>query len=298
MKNNEKIKEIRDDALHEKKRHADIMFAYNVYPCTIPLDFAFVPLHWQDSFEIVYVKRGKGIVQVDFDTYEAEAGDIFIVLPGHLHGLRQCKDERMEYENIIFDKSFLGHDIVDLCSQKYLQPLINEKINIPVFIRHDHEMHAAVSSSLDASDVLCDKRPKGYELGVKGYLHLLFSVLFQMSEEKTDYNMEQKNVQKMKIVLAYLEENFDKKITVDDMAAECGYSGSHFMRWFKEMTGTGFGSYLIEYRLGKAAHELRTTEDTVLEIAEKTGFENLSNFNRLFKKRYATTPSQFRKELI
>ena len=69
-----------------------MMFAYNVYPCTIPQDFFFVPMHWQDSVELIYIKRGEGIVQVDFETYDAKAGDVFVILPGHIHGLRtECE---------------------------------------------------------------------------------------------------------------------------------------------------------------------------------------------------------------
>ncbi|MGN0423351.1 MAG: AraC family transcriptional regulator [Lachnospiraceae bacterium] len=291
----EKISKITYDAYYENKRHSDIMFAYTVYPCTIPQDFSFVPLHWQDSFEIIYVKRGEGQIQVDFDTFKAQAGDIFIVIPGHLHGIRQFEESRMEYENIIFDKDFLGNAIVDTCSQKYLQPLLEEKLYFPVRIGRNHELHETVSSYLDMADVLCDKRTRGYEFGVKGCLQLVFSSLFQISKEK-QHGMEDRSIQKIKTVLSYMEEHYDKKITIEEMAAECGYSASHFMRWFKEMTGTRFGNYLIEFRLGKAAYALRTTEDTVLEIAEQTGFNNLSNFNRLFKKKYKMTPSSFRKK--
>ena len=78
------------------------------------------------------------------------------------------------------------------------------------------------------------------------------------------------------------------------MADECGYSASHFMRWFKDVTGSGFTNYLIEYRLNKAALALKESDDTILYIAEKNGFDNLSNFNRLFKKKFEMTPSQFR----
>ena len=87
-----------------------------------------------------------------------------------------------------------------------------------------------------------------------------------------------------------------QKMTVEDAALACNYSSSHFMRWFKEMTGTSYIEYLIEYRLGKAAQELKITNDTVLEIAQRTGFENIANFNRLFKKRFGITPSLFRKQ--
>ncbi|MDY5987791.1 AraC family transcriptional regulator [Sporofaciens sp. SGI.106] len=298
MKNVEKLGNMdktRYDSYYETKKHSDIMYAYTVYPCTIPQDFSFVPLHWQDSFEIIYVKKGTGYIQIDLSTFQAESGDIFVVLPGHLHGLRKFEDSRMEYENIIFDKSFLGNDVVDACSQKYLQPLLEEKLYFPVRIRRGQKMYEKLSGFLDSADVLSDQKPWGYELGVKGYIQLFFSQLFAMSREKKHHGLENKSMEKMKSVISYMEENYDGKITVEDVAAECGYSTSHFMRWFKEMTGTGFGNYLIEFRLGKAAHALRTTEATVLEIAEQSGFGNLSNFNRLFKKKYKMTPGMFRK---
>ena len=70
------------------------------------------------------------------------------------------------------------------------------------------------------------------------------------------------------------------------------------MRWFREATGRSFAGYLIEYRLEKAAYALRNSEETILEIAQRVGFDNLSNFNRLFRKKFEMTPSRFRKKSI
>lgn len=279
---------------YETKRHSDTMFAYNVYPCTIPKDFSFVPLHWQDSMEIIYVKRGGGIVQVDYEKFTAGQGDIYIVVPGHLHGLRSVPGVSMEYENIIFDITFLESGI-DICSQKYFQPMVSGKVRLPVRVKKGDVMYGQVSACLDAADGLCSGRPAGYELGVKGRLLLFFSMLFQYGAEKGDFLPEPWNVEKLKSVLAWIERDYDKKITVGDAADVCGYSESHFMRWFREATGRSFGGYLIEYRLEKAARALRDSGDTVLEIAERTGFDNLSNFNRLFKKKFGVTPSVFRR---
>lgn len=284
------------NAYYETKRHADRMFAYNVYPCTIPQDFFFVPMHWQDSVELIYIKRGEGFVSVNFETYEAKAGDVFLILPGQIHGLRHKNRMRMEYENIIFDINFLGSSRFDLCSQKYWQPMISKKITLPVNIDHNHPLNEKVRAYLDASDKICSEETPGYELAVKGNLLLLFSVLFQMAETKEVYA--NTAMEKCKLVLMYIEDNYDKKLTVEGVAAECGYSSSHFMRWFKEMTGTSFMGYLISYRLDKASQELKTTGDTILEIAQRTGFDNISNFNRLFKKQFGVTPSQFRREII
>lgn len=292
--NDTKILKKDTNAYHETKTHSTKMFAYNVYPCTIPQDFFFVSMHWQDSVEIIYIKHGEGYVQVDFETYPAKEGDIFLILPGHLHGIRQKDRLRMEYENIIFDLNFVGSNLFDLCNQKYWQPLISEKLTLPAYISTEHSLNQSIRFYLDASDDLCSRRPKGYELGVRGNLMLVFSLLFEMAE--TPKSCHQPNMEKLKQVLSEIEDHYDQKLTVESMAADCNYSPSHFMRWFKEMTGSSFTDYLIEYRLGKAASELKVTNDTVLEIAQRTGFDNISNFNRLFKKRLGVTPSRFRKE--
>lgn len=278
---------------HETKKHSDSMFAYNVYPCTIPLDFTFVPLHWQDSAEIIYIKKGTGLVLVDCETYTAVSGDIFIIMPEQLHGLRQLAGERMEYENIIFDLNFLENNTYDLCFQKYWQPLIQKQVSFPVYISNSHELHAAIQSYLDASDLLCDQKPVGYELAVKGNLMLIFAQLFQM--RSANPSIDDKNMQKLKYVFALIEESYHQKLTIHEIADKCGYSESHFMRWFKNMTGSSFGTYLIDYRLEKAAALLKTSPLTVLDIAVQSGFDNISNFNRLFKKRFTLTPNQFRK---
>lgn len=310
METMERTSNLRNPAYQETKQHTDILFAFNVYPCTIPDDFAFVPLHWHESMEIIYVKQGTGLVQVDFEACTAKSGDIFFVLPGHLHGLRNLKKQRMEYENIIFDMDFLGNDRIDLCSQKYLQPILNGTMPFPSCIRTKDSCYPAASACLAALDRLCSLRPAGYELGVKGHLMVLFSILIQKTLEEDGHpegssldlpgtgQKRPADVSKLKTVLLRIEKDYAQKLTVQDMADECGYSTSHFMRWFRDVTGTAFHKYLIEYRLSKAALALRDTDDTILDIAGKNGFDNLSNFNRLFKKNWGMTPRQFRNSSI
>ena len=94
--------------LRETKKHGAAWFPFNIYPCAIPQDFTQVALHWQDSMELVFVKKGRGIVQAGLTSYTAAAGDIYVFAPGVLHALRQLDNERMEYENIIFDLELLA----------------------------------------------------------------------------------------------------------------------------------------------------------------------------------------------
>ena len=282
-------------AYHEEKKHTDTMFAFNIYPCTIPLDFSFVPLHWQDGVEIIYVKKGMGEVRVDTDLYRAKAGDVFIVLPGHIHGISSIPSEKMEYENMFFDLDFLGIHSIDLCSMKYLHPIAEGNMTIPTYLYPGHALYNSFIVCLDYVDQLCDKKMEGYEVGVKGLILTALSVLLQEAEESTQHETSSKTDQKIKFVLKRIENDYGKNLTIEEMANECGYSASHFMRWFKENTGFSFNSYLIEYRLNHAAEQLRTSEESIINIASDAGFDNLSNFNRLFKKRFLMTPSEFRR---
>ena len=117
-------------SLQETKQHGAVRFPFNLYPCTIPGDFPQVALHWQESMELVFVKRGAGLVQVGAVSCPAYQGDIFIFTPGTLHALRQAEGQCMEYENIIFELELLG-GAEDLCAEKYLLPLQSGRLSLP-----------------------------------------------------------------------------------------------------------------------------------------------------------------------
>ena len=106
---------------------------------------------------------------------------------------------------------------------------------------------------------------------------------------------DRKTLEKTKLVLKYIENHYMEKITISMVAKAAGFSESHFMRYFKETMGTSFIEYLKDYRLTMAARLLAGSDSTILEIASEAGFENLSYFNRTFKKHYGVTPSQYRK---
>lgn len=280
------------EKFQEKKRHGRPLFPFNIYPCTIPGDFPSVALHWHKSMEVIFVKKGRGRIQIGQDRKEAEGGDIFVLPPGILHAIYGMPGCAMEYENIIFDVSFLGGGAADVCDTEYLVPLTTGQLLLPVVLRQTDSGYREISECLKKAEQLTSLCDRGYELGVKAALLELLLFLLRMYPEKP--SLDSPDTERLKEALHKIEMNYADALTVADMAECCGCSGSHFMRWFKQMTGTSFTVYLNERRLAAAAEALRRTEDKILTIAESVGFENLSNFNRQFKKRYGMTPREYR----
>ena len=276
----------------EEKEHGSALFPFNIYPCTIPDDFDSVPLHWQNSMELIYIKGGAGLAQVSLSVMEARAGDIFVLPPKTLHGLRQSPGKRMEYENFIFSTTLLG-GADDLCVQQYLMPLQSGRLRLPMRISLEDAGYPALSACLTDAEEFCRTRRSGFELGVKGAMLRLMALLLA-EQNLPPAQPDSVGTARLRKLRQRSEDNCAAPLTVPDAAAVCGCSASHFMRWFRKMTGTTFGAYLNERRLAAAAELLRTTDDTVLSIAEQAGFENLSNFNRRFKARYGMTPRQYR----
>ena len=103
------------------------------------------------------------------------------------------------------------------------------------------------------------------------------------------------NIEKLKSVVKYVELNYASPMTIAQMADLAGFSESHFMKYFKNTMGTSFIDYLNEYRLTMASRLLISSDSSVLDIAAEVGFDNLSYFNRSFKKRFQQTPREYRK---
>ena len=279
----------------EKKDHTTLDFPYNTYLCSIPLDFELVPPHWHDEMEIIYIKKGRGIINVDFKEYHVSALTLVFILPGQLHSIEQYEDETMEYENIIFDYSMLLSKKKDSVYEDFLKPLTHGKITVPTVFSQVYPYVTDLVSPIDACDEICKTKPQGYQLFIKSMLFQFFFILDNRCRNLTTPKNNRKAIDKMKIILKYVENNYANKITISEIADVIGFSESHFMRYFKETMGTSFIEYLKDYRLTMAARLLQSSEDSILNISAEVGFDNLSYFNRSFKARYGITPRQYRK---
>ncbi len=99
---------------------------------------------------------------------------------------------------------------------------------------------------------------------------------------------------KIKLAQAFIERNFDKKITLEDVANQICLSPKYFSRIFKEKTGQGFNEYRLKIKIKEASKLLIQTDFSISELSNKFGYENLESFVRVFKRIKGLTPKEYR----
>ena len=249
-----------------------------------------------DELELVVIKRGQGFVSVDFDKRLVHSGDIIIIPPRCLHAIEQDDTFKMEYENIFFKPDLLSSGANDLCMIQYIVPLLDGSLPIEYFLTPALGSFEALSNCIRQIDLVCADQTPGWQLAVKSSLFNFFFLLISERQKKTvSTSSNSKSLEKMKTVLKYVENHYTEKLTIDDMAELTYYSKSHFMKFFKAHMGIGFTEYLNDYRLTMAARLLKSSDDSILMIADASGFDNLSYFNRIFKRKYGISPGAYRK---
>ena len=279
----------------EIKSHYKSNFSYNTYLCSIPLDFPSVPLHWHNEMELIYMKKGTGLISVDLQDYTVHSGNLLIILPGQLHSISPIDNVPIEYENIIFDINMLFPKQKNSLTEEFFNDLLSNSMNIPVLINEDVPYYAALITCIDNADTICTSFPNGYYLAIQSYLYQFFYILSSNLPESTVRHKSCSSLEKMKLITKYIEATYAEEITIKNMAELCDFSESHFMKFFKNNMGISFMNYLNDYRLLLSTRLLLSSSSTIIAIAAECGYDNLSYYNRLFKKKYKMAPSEFRK---
>lgn len=281
---------------HETKQHTNFDFPYMTYVCTIPLDFSHIPPHWHNEFECIIIKKGECLVHIDMVSYHAKEGDILLALPGQIHSIAQFETVTVEYENIFFKESFLFSSIDSSRIYDALAPIFEKKKTI---ITHYHKglpYYEILYSCIQEIDFLCEHQPPYYEVALKSiWLRFFYTVLSNHHTLPTTTSSDSLILTRTKEAILYIQKHYEEPLTPDDLALYLGISTSHFMRFFKQSTSMTCTQYVNHYRLIIGSKLLRTTEDSILDISNSCGFSSLSYFNRLFKKQFGVTPSDYRR---
>ena len=278
---------------HEGKIHGQLRFPYAVYMGRIPHFLKGYPLHWHEEFEIICVTDGTVQIQVLSEKYNCVQGDIVLIPPGAVHKIQQIQEKSCVYYNILFKLSLLENDEEGYMFKKYFEPLIIENQLIH-YLPSGCELNDEVYPIINRLLVSREKKYLNQELVIKAHLFMLIEKLQFAIKKDFPSSWNAPQISRLKPVLTMISEKYAQDITVDDAANLCAMSQTYFMKFFKKMTGMTFVEYLTSVRMEQAQRLLKTSSDSVSQIAEECGFHNFSYFIRSFKKHFGVTPNQAR----
>lgn len=285
--------------LKENARHGSDDFPAGFYDVQAPKHFQNMLVHWHEEMEITKVVSGTLRYDIDQVRYELNAGDILLISPDTLHSAHQIEDRPAATVTVVFHLRLAGIDTVDSCTARFIQPIREGQLRIPPVLSPGDPCYDAISRCFDALWACRDPEYPYRELQFKSQLFTLIQCIWQYSSGK-ELPPPRRTLRiyedKLKLALAYIQEHYAEPITVARLAELCGFSQVHFMNIFKAAIGSTCIEYLVEYRLARASLELQESEHSITQIALDTGFQNISYFNRAFKRHYGMTPSEYRRK--
>lgn len=252
------------------------------------------PVHFHPEYELNFILNGSGVRRIVGDSLE-NIGNIELVLvgPNLQHGweTHNCKNDKIHEITIQFSD--------DLFAPK----LLNRRIMKPIKDMFDRAKHGILFSDKIAYQ-LKPRLLKISEINGMDYFLELISILHDLANSRnqrllstnTTRNNDFENSDKIKKIYQYVQENYQNKISLPEIANLVNLSQVSFNRFIKKHTGKTFIDYVNNTRIGYASRWLIEKDASISEIAFLCGFNNISNFNRVFKKIKNCTPSQYRKE--
>ncbi len=287
--------------LRENARHGTPEFPVGFYTCLIPQDYQDLAFHWHEEMEFTLVRSGRLTFSIDLNTVEARSGDLLLIGSDTLHSAHQVHGEPAATESVVFHLDLAGLSVGDACTQRYVQPLREGKLPFPPVVHPDNpdyqELLKCFLALWDCRDSNLPYRELLFKAEALRLVHLLWQCSGDMARPlalRPPHPYEQK----LKLVIAYMQEHYAEPITVKQLADLCGFSQVHFMNVFKVTIGSPCMEYLIQYRMAMAALDLQETNHSIMQVAMDNGFQNISYFNRTFKKHYHTTPSEYRRSRL
>ncbi len=255
---------------------------------------AVVSLHCHKHFELFYLVSGQANVQLEHQSYEMKEGDIVYVAPYQRHRI-QCLG-KSRFLVVQFQASVIGKRYEHIMRIPYFIKLMMEEAAVSQCIEGNNEL----GTLFEAVETMILKEEVGKEIGSKSILLALVHALVKLELLNLDYldQMLQSQTDKMMEVLRYVQEHIEKEITEEEVAHMLGYNTSYFSQLFKRNMKINFSTYLLYYKVSEAEKMLIETNQSVTEIALALGFNSLSYFNRVFKKKHKMAPSQYRKKYL
>lgn len=285
-----------DETYQELNKHGTKELPIETYEGNCEI-FKAVYSHWHKEMELIYIREGCGLCQLNKEVLKIQEGDILLINSGMLHHLKSDRRKILHFVSVVFDLSYLSGMPGDLCQEKIIDQLMDNQAQ---FI---HIIHPEDKGYTDILYLLfqiynCHRKKEDYfYVRLKGLFYQLFYQMLSLNYIIPANPQERRNLSSIKDVLRYMNEHYKEPLNASELAAMSNYNESYFMKLFKQYTGKTLVKYMTELRLEKAHHLLKHSSLSITEIALETGFNGTSYFIKKFQEAYGMSPQKFRRTI-
>lgn len=260
------------------------------------LSKGYVKLHWHDELQISVVTKGSVEFIVGEKSYILKKGQAIFINTQRIHMAKSIGQEDCIYHAINFDAKLLKMFPGSIIDQKYIEPVItSNNLNSIEFYGYSQWEKNILKHIDDIINADITKQ-NGYELKI--YISLLNFWLLLVENENNTFTQKTEpkaiNEQRVKDVLSFIHNNYSQKITLQDIADSVFVSKGECCRFFKRSLKMSPYDYLINYRINQSMKLLKNSSDSILNISENVGFNNVSHYIQVFKKKTGLTPYEYR----
>ncbi len=251
------------------------------------------PLHFHEEYELNFIRGARGAKRVVGDHME-DIDDLELVLIGpnlqHAWFNNQCRSREIHEITIQFHKDLFDEKLLRRNQLSFIKNMFDKSSRGILFPRETILALAPRIQELNQKhgfDSVLELISILHDLSISRNLRILSDSAF--TNEQFTYNS-----RRIEKTFDFMNKNFDKNVTLSEVSRLANMSDVSFSRFFRQRTGNTFIDSLTEIRLGHASRILIDSTNSIAEVAYHCGFNNISNFNRIFKKKKGCTPREFR----
>lgn len=253
------------------------------------LEAPHIPMHWHDSMEILFCLNGEVTVHTEKENYSLSKNQLIVFDSREVHSIDSASSLYM-FLCMHVDKKQLSVYCPELELYNIsCHPLPLDDPKASKYIRL-----CQLARELTRTNI----RDKSTRTMQSDGISLL--MLADLVEYFSEYvppkaiSDKAKPNDTIRDIISYVNDHYKEKISLDDIAAQTGFSREYFCRFFKQHMGVTFLQYLNEVRISHAGRLLMSTDISVAEVMRESGFTNQTIFNRTFKELYGMTPRHAR----
>ena len=284
----------------EKEKHGTAQFPVGLHKLEYPADTdVMFYVHWHQEFEFLVLTEGKVLFTIEDRKYVMNPGDIVFINSNYLHMAKNICGGVCSFYAIDFSYHVLNEDIQSIFSKKFIRPILNDKYVFPEFMPvsedEDKCWQKDIRNYLHEIGECPEHELEPFELMIRSRILAIWDILDKNCvRAQKDNDIESRYSERLEPVISYIKENYAYEITLGELAAILPMSEGQFSRVFKQTMKLSPIQYLMRYRILQSCKLLQDTEKKIGEIANLSGFNNISYFNRVFLNTIGCTPKEYR----